>query len=170
VAIFQKPLGWVQRYLYNVEAGQIPFPQPVLDVSLDWPLQISRISDNYNTIAGTVNRTVHAPPQEFHSFVLQLSIVGNIPATDVIGLIHIVDGLPIRYSSITGTALTFCPIIGGYMRNATAAAATDGMRPMYVKPGDSIQIEHFSVAGGVAMAANGACLFRLKSYPLQLTG
>lgn len=162
----QKYLGWVQRYLFTVETGTIPYPQPVLNIDLDWPLEQHVIRDSYTTIVGTVNQTILNVPTEYHAWVTHLSVSGAILAADAVGLIHTIQGLVVRLSSNTGTAVSYSPLIGGFLRTATAAAGVDGMRPIYVGPGDSLQVEHGSAAAGAAMTVRGIYIFRSKFHPL----
>lgn len=169
--VFQKPLGWVQRYLYNIEAGQLPFPQLTLPIDLDWPRQVYRAFNSFSSVAGTTNQNILQPPAEFHAIMTHLSLgySAAIPATDTVGLIYnFASGAQVRLSAITGTVFggQYISLIGGVSWQNTSGMLM-GIDPVYVQPGDSLQVEVSSAAGGLTIQAVGMYQFRQKSLPIR---
>lgn len=173
--ILQKPLGWLQRFLYSVERGELPFPNPVIEIGQDWPLEFLRVSQTFATIAGTLSPTIYAPGEEKHGLVWTLSgfrsAAGVFPATDVMGLNFVTrEGTAVRLISFEAgaDALDHVPLIGSSVVPAAATAQLSGVSPVYVPPGASLQYIHTSVAGGLNGILLMVVLERLKSYPLRL--
>ena len=172
--LFQKPLGWLQRFLYNVEQGHLPFPAPVIEVGQDWPLESQRITSAFTTAVGTISPTVYAPGEEKHGLVWTMSsfrsAAGQFPNTDVQGLNFVSrEGTAIRLISFEASlALDHVPLIEAVALPAATVTPVWGVKAVYVPPGASLQYIHTSVAGGLNGILLGGVIERLKSYPLRL--
>lgn len=170
--IFQKPLGWVQRYFYNVEGGNIPFPAPVLPVSYDFPLEYKPISVSGTTAVGTVSFDIFVPGQERHGKVIHLSISANpgtFPATDNFR-IRIVDpaGNASELALQTGLATGYYPLICSVLGALGPPTQFVGVPiPVYIPSGWKLAGAATSVAGGTPFLVTGALWDRLKSYPVS---
>jgi len=173
VPTFQKPLGWFQRYLYNVEYGDIPFPNPSVDISLDWPLQWSHNRSSYATIAGSVATTVYQPDNEHHGLVVgvtvQVTSLANFVASDTLTL-TLEDTGSLRQWTIhfwNNVAAPHATLVGG-RTSLTGGVCVVGCDPMYIPPGFKMTINHGSVAGGVNHFVDSMVLERFKYYPLRI--
>lgn len=178
--LFQKPLGWLQRFLYNVESGQVPFPTPTISIDLDWPLEPTMGIDSRITSAGTEEYLTFSPPgpdsgNQFHAIVTDVSIRGNtpFPATDEIHLVYRfapysltnpTNAEEIVLWSFSGYAMRNLMLVGGL--SFETALIMPGHRPVYVAPGHCIFIRHGSAAGGVTVNARALVYSRPKSHPL----
>lgn len=168
----QKPLGWVQRYLYNIEQGPIPGPSAVLSVDQDWPLPLYAVRQiSGATIAGQVTTTVYQPDVEHHGLVIgaHLESAGAaFPATDIV-TVTLADevvrvGILGRFQPTV--AFSFLPLIGG--EYLSGADRFRGPNPIYVPPRWQVEVRHASVAGGINFNVNLIVLERLRSYPLRV--
>lgn len=173
--ILQKPLGWLQRFLYSVERGELPFPNPVIEIGQDWPLEFLRQTTSSATIAGTISPTVYAPGEEKHGLVWTMSAfrsaAGQFPVTDVMGLNFVTrENTAVRMISYEAGTLTLdhVPLIGSAAVPGGSGIQVVGLQPVYVPPGASLQYIHTSVAGGLNLILLLVVLERLKSYPLRL--
>lgn len=172
--LLQKPLGWLQRFLYNVEDGPIPGPQAVITVDHDWPLEARIVLATYNTIAGFVTTDLLTLSQENHALFFGLMLTGSggtVATTDSIQMSveNFTPGqswVPIRYSGFAA-AVDNVPLIQAKMMGA-AQVQMHGVDPQYMPPGSTLRISHGSVAGGLAVSLKGAVVVRPKSYPLRL--
>lgn len=174
--IVQKPLGWLQRFLYNVEYGPLQVPTPVVTVDHDWPLEVQRISITDTTIVGTISPTIYAPGQEKHGIVYLLSSfrssAGSFPQADIIGF-NFVDatGLAIRAVTHDGAiAMDHVPLIGSLSVYGSAGIGVPirGIDAIYVPPGASLQYIHASGTAGNTLIVLGSVVERPRSYPLRL--
>lgn len=173
--VFQKPLGWVQRYFFNVEHGELPAPRLSLSIDHDWPLYVHVAIATYTTVAATdVSTDLLTCTQEQHALFYSLMATGvgaTIPATDSVqlSLENVTPGqsyVPVRFSGFAA-AVDNVPLIGAVMQGQ-AHPQMFGGDPQYIPPGASLRITHRSIAGGVSMSLKGAVLVRPKSYPLRL--
>jgi hypothetical protein len=170
--IFQKPLGWLQRFLYNVEGGSIPFPQPTIDISQDYPLEYTSIVVNATGVIGTVTSTIFAPDQEHHGYIpwLSMSVVGG-------GTCLVADQFRVRVvdpstnamdlTVMSGVATSQYPLIRGGL--STAGNMFLGQDAIYIPPGWTCQIGFTSAAAGLNVTYRGILHQRLKSYPVRPT-
>lgn len=169
----QKPLGWLQRFLYNIQAGPIPFPQPTIAVDQDWPLEIVRIQVNFTPIVGTLSvPNVVQTSADQHALVFMLNTVqtgaGGWPANEQASLNLNWNGLAVPIFQVLDlNPFDMFPMIGGAAR-VTGSNLIKGMPPVYVPPSASLDYTHVSVAGGLTGGLFGVALFRQKSYPLRL--
>lgn len=170
----QKPLSWVQRFLYNSAGGQ-PLPAFTMSIPIgtDWPLQTEIRTISYATIAGTVSTTIFAPRSGNHGFLIsaltQTAAGGNWPATDQIELIQNQSSAPfngISLLKIQGTAFEKIPLVNDVFIQASVQLS--GVVPLYVPNSQFVKIDHFSVAGGVNAIIRLICLEVPESYPLRL--
>lgn len=170
---FQKYLGWVQRYFYHVEHGELPAPTLSLSIDQDWPLSLLRPSSTYTTIAGSQTSVIYTPDAEHHGLVFFAqnfrTTAGTFPATDSWAL-HwsSASGESLRLLQVdAGTAFDFQPLIGGQI----VLGGTNpirGIEPVYVPPMGNLTLVHTSVAGGIDGGTFALVLERLRSYPLRL--
>lgn len=170
--IVQKWLGWVARFLYNVEHGQVPAPVPVLEVGVDWPLEYTPIVTSYVTVAGSVVTTVLTTDDEHHALLvyLQLAAAAGIPVADVLTLaMTLRTGESVNPWSINGNNAIFTGIsvVGGVAVQA-GSNQVFGANPVYVPPGATLRIAHTSAAAGLAVTVRGEALVRPRHYPLRL--
>lgn len=169
--ILQKPLGWAQRFLYNVEQGPLPSPQLVLPIDQDWPLEQKMVRADGNTAAGGLTTLTIAPGQEKHALVTHLLQNGDIatpfPATDnVFARMTQPNGLVMDIARTGGSAVNYFPLVGCALNGSSLQWF--GIDPVYVPPGWTLEILHVSVAGGIFYESVAIYLERLKSYPLRL--
>lgn len=172
--IFQKFLGWAQRFFFQQASGTLPDPHLVLEIGVDWPLETQLLTPaDYVTIAGSLPTVISAPGAQEHALVYlaTVSVVagGGPPATDSIGLLlRSPNGDGARPFDMSGLAVATGAInlIGG-----TRMIGTTGIRgalPIYVGPLQELRIVHDSVAGGVTMRPRVWQVIRPAYYPLRL--
>lgn len=173
MALFQKPLGWVQRFLYNVEQGAIPFPQPTLSVDWDWPLQYEKTTTTLTSVNGTVQTTLFTMGAEKHCMLVHFTAnfsSGGV-AGDVIFVTLDLGAASQRIYTMNAFAVAHgvLPIIGAKtnLGGATAVEMT-GLPPLYVPPGASVILGLQSGTAGSILGLNAIRIERLKSYPLRL--
>lgn len=170
--LFQKPLGWVQRFLYNVEQGALPFPNLALSIDYDWPLDYRSIAVNLTSIVGTNNTTLYAPDQEHHGIVTHLvtSVSTTFLATDTIRLFLAPPGgggLSIPICLCTGTAVSEYAFIRSKVDVASGSGGHyNSIPPVYVPPLWTLSGNMTSTAAGLVQTFSGSVWERLKSYPL----
>lgn len=170
--IFQKPLGWLQRFLYNVELGDLPPIRSTISIDQDWPLEYKKISAGVTTIAGNVFTNLYTASQEKHALVWMLWANNGVllPVTDSMSLFLVLregEESPLWNWFGTLVPLTSVPIIGGKTIPAVGGQFS-GITPVYVPAGAVLRHIHASVAGGVTYTLSGIMVERLKSYPLRL--
>lgn len=169
----QKPLSWVQRYLYHIAQGPLPPVQASLSIDYDWPLEsVLQKPPDYVTIAGQVITDMYVPAPDRHGLVYLLTagVVagGPVPATDSFALLlRDLAGDGARPFEVNGTAWASTMIAIGGNRYDTGNVYF-GADPVYVAPGQILRILHTSVAGGVTLRARAYVIDRPSYYPLRL--
>lgn len=175
MALFQKPLGWAQRFLYNVEQGPLPFPQLALAVDYDWPLEYKTIQVALVSVVGTTSVTIYDPGQEKHGLVTHLvsTVSTSFLAADTIRL-HLIPPNPAAVPAIpltiqNGYATSFVSMIRSLQNGLTGTSAFSnvGIPPVYVPPGWILQGLITSAAAGLSQTFSGVVWERLKSLPVS---
>lgn len=169
----QHYFGWLQRFLYQIESGELPFPTPAVDVSWDWPQEHRILSRDYATIAGTVTTPFYQPAEGRHGLVWASSIeVGaGIAANDSVSLRLDRGGLTpsvnlTRFDS--NGALIHMPLIGGLAVNVTSGMFIRGIDPVYVPNGMTLNVIHSSAAGGQSVSGRAVVIDLPSFQPLRL--
>lgn len=171
----QRYLGWLQRFLYQVETGNVPPVMPVVQINQDWPIQPTYVRFLYNTIAGTQTQIVYTAPEGKHALVFLAeggqAAGGALPAGETVGMdlsrnltpfarVFLMRNLqPIDWAFIGST------VVNG---NLAAAAVIRGADPVYVGTGNTLRVTHTSAAGGVQMFVQAAYVELPMFMPLRL--
>ena len=168
--VLQKPLGWLQRYLYNIEQGPLPFPQPVITINHDWPLEYRAFTNAFNTIVGTqsVNLYLPAPQQEKHGIVRYLSVLGANLAGDLAQL-QIVDpaGIATLIEHQTGSVAGGFIMLGGpFIQGPGAFSCPVAIPGVYIPPGWLLRLNYTSAVAATPFTVQGVVWERVRSYPL----
>jgi hypothetical protein len=165
--MLQKPLGWLQRFLYNVELGPIPPPQATISIDWDWPLDVKRSTFTITTVVGTVNTTVYDPGQEKHGLILFFSVTGGTAADSGFATLSVPVNAAVRIYTHDSLVGAIQNIIGGLQVTATGTERR-GITPVYVPAGGNLVYGHQSGTAAVALGASLLILERPKSYPLRV--
>jgi|SRR5262245_18984818 len=172
------PLDWLWSWLSLFSQGAdyevMESIQPVVDVSIDWPLEYKQINVSYNTIVGTQVNDVLITPSDKHALVLHLSAfrstAGTFPAADELGMHINVQGVAVPLVQYFGGILNLdmTPFVGtAAMASGVATPAVLGQVPrrLYVPPGSTLTQTHTSAAAGNAAGVLGFFLLRPKDRP-----
>jgi len=170
----QKPLNWLQKFLYNVEWGPFPFPQPTISIDHDWPLEFERINNVFVTVAGTLNNPgFFSTNANQHALIFQLSTIqtgaGGWPAAgEQCSLNQTIQGLAVPLIQVLDlNPYDVFPLIGCAAR-VTGQPIVQGLRPIYMPPSSQLDYTHVSTAGGLNGALMGYAMIRQKVYPLRI--
>jgi hypothetical protein len=166
---FQKNLSWVQRMLYQVSHGPIPPIGLSININHDWPLETRPIDLNYATIAGNVVTDAYVPAANRHGLVFFLSVIAaaaGLPNTDDL-TVSLLTGAAFdcRVLEFTGLATTFVPLIGSHFFQGVNVHS---IPPVYVRNGQTLRLNHSSVAGGLNFGLRGYVLDLPDGSPLRL--
>ena len=169
----QKYLGWAQRFLYQIEQGPLPTPQLTLSIDHDWPIERRIFNFTLSINAGSNPFTIYAPGVESHGLVELATVVPTpfaaFPNTESWTLNYVTrtaQTIPLFFHLAGLATVTQLPLIGGRTQNNVTT--WEGIPPVYVGPGDSLQYSQVSVAGGTFTFVSGMVIERLRSYPLRL--
>lgn len=170
----QKPLGWLQRFLYNVEMGPLPPLIGSIDVNLDWPLEYLKVKIALSAVGvGNTDFSFYVPGQEKHGLVCMAFVQTSValPAGDQIRLRLTNRNLETSFiTMIAGTGAAgnnLFALINGYSGSGVGPGLY-GIPPVYVPAGATLDLEMNSAAGGYNVLLDGFAIERTKSYPLRL--
>ena len=164
----QKYLGWLRRYLYQVETGDLPPIIPTVELKNE-PFDYRIINTAYSTVAGAISPIdvfsgVTEP--ESRAVVCWLNVdAAALPATDTVIVSVVKSGrvVPICYGS-TSAALNSTILLVRTTANINGVRY-QGAPPVVLNPGDRLSLEHISVAGGVAVVLRGLLLVLPRFAP-----
>lgn len=170
--ILQKPVNWLQKYLFNVESGDLPFPAPTIELGSE-PVEWKDIRGSAVMPAGAGPGIIQllTPPDRRRIYVWATVSVSGVAliATDAVILtyVKIPPFLPqplVFFQSIAG--VDPIPMINTATQFLTGGNSLFGVRPVKVDAGDRIQIDTVSVAGGATLSWRSLALDVPASYPL----
>lgn len=169
----QKPLQWLQRWLYGVASGPIPFPAPVIEVGQDWPLELERINPPTVVVgAGVTPINILTLSEADHALITTLSIfksnAGVWAAAEAGTFVLTQQSLAVPLIQAVIAGFDLFPLVNALSNFQTGAVHTVGLDTLYVPPGGKLDWNHTSTAGGDTLGALGFMLRRPKSFPLRL--
>lgn len=177
----QRYLGWLQRFLYQVETGQVPPVIPTVQINQDWPQQVEFRRFTYTSIIGTVTTVVYQPPEGKHGLVFLSEggeitggnlAVGDTVAMDVSRNLSPFARVFILRSNTATVQWSDWPFIGAVCVSRGPGGAPPimlrGADPVYVGPGCTLRVTHTAaIAGGNYFVQAG--LIELPQFmPLRL--
>jgi len=178
--VLNKYLGWVLRFFFHVESGQLPPIICTLPIDQDWPLNVEMPTTiPYTTIDGSVTTTIVSTNSEEHALVTiaeaHRSAAGTFDVGDSFQLTKFVEGnsIPLITIPVSVTLWDHIPLINSLSivaLSATARINMMGLPPVYLPPNSSLKWTHTSTAAGAGLVAGllFEAIRRPRSYPLRL--
>lgn len=147
-----KYLGWLQRFLYHVEAGELTTPQPVIELANE-PFRWRWFRATYTTVvSGNVSTIVIPVDQTRQRLACWGEIVSAavIPASDNVKLTLVVDGLAFQCMACDNgiVAGNSWPLIRQVFWIGTFDLGFKGCDPVVVPPGATLQVDHTNAGAG----------------------
>lgn len=166
--------SWLSLYSQGADYEVMESIQPVVDVSIDWPLEYKQINIPYTTIVGTQVDDVLVTPSDKHAMVINLSsfksAAGQFPAADEQGLHYNVQGVTVPIMQYFGGVgvLDMTPWVGTAAIEANLGSIAGVLPRLYLPPSTTLTHTHTSATAGNVAGLLGFYILRPKDRPMPV--